>query len=66
MTPEEIEALMRGAQPEDGEIVRSFVAAYESQCLTCSETIEPGDHAGYVGDDDQASCSECCDRAKHL
>lgn len=44
--------------------VRRFTAAYESDCEMCGIGIEPGDQAGYIADDDRASCGECCDEAE--
>lgn len=46
---------------EDDDVpIRWFDAAYESECPGCGATIFPGDRAGYVGHDDQASCAGCC------
>lgn len=64
MTPEEIEALMRKAQPPEEVVVRDFIALYDSPCATCPDQIWEGDRAGYIGDDDEASCGECCQQAK--
>lgn len=65
MTPEELTAMMRGAQKKaEEEVVRDFTASYESECPDCGETILPGDEAGYIGDTDQASCSDCIRSAK--
>ncbi len=51
-------------EPEDEEtIVRWFTAGYESECPECWGTILPGDRAGYIDGDDQASCKDCCDQA---
>lgn len=43
--------------------VRRFTAAYTSAC-DCGLDIEPGDHAGYIDDDTEASCPDCCDSAE--
>ncbi|MCX4912846.1 hypothetical protein [Streptomyces sp. NBC_00687] len=43
--------------------VRRFIAAYDSDC-ECGNEIGPGDDAGYIDDDDQASCPDCCDEAE--
>lgn len=64
MTPEQIEALMRKAHPVDEVVIRDFIAEYKSECHTCWEDILPGDQAGYIGDDNEASCWECCQQAK--
>lgn len=64
MTPEEIEALMRGAQPEEEVVVRDFIASYESTCATCWEEILPGDKAGYIDGDTESSCWDCCEKSK--
>lgn len=64
MSPEEIEALMRGAQSGDEVVVRDFEAEYESECEGCGETIWPGERAGYINDDIRASCWDCCERAQ--
>lgn len=64
MTPEEIEALLRGVQePEEGVVVRDFIASYESVCTTCLADILPGDKAGYIDGDTEASCWDCCEQA---
>lgn len=44
----------------DGQGVAHFTASYASECVTCWNTIEEGDKAGYLPGDDQASCGECC------
>lgn len=64
MTPEEIEALMRKAHPQEEVVVRDFIAAYDSLCATCPDQIWEGDKAGYIEDDTEASCWECCEQAK--
>lgn len=64
MTPEEIERMLRGANPVDEVVIRDFVASYESECVSCGEEICEGDEAGYIGDDNQASCWDCCQQAK--
>jgi hypothetical protein len=64
VTPEEIEALMRAAHPQEEVVVRDFIATYESTCHTCWEEIAPGDKAGYIDGDNEASCWECCKQAK--
>ena len=61
MTPEEIEALMR--KESEDVVVRYFEASYESEC-PCGEPIFPGDKAGYIGNDDQASCWDCVEDAR--
>jgi hypothetical protein len=43
----------------DAPVVRDFTAAYESTC-PCGALIMEGDSAGYIGDDDEASCAACC------
>lgn len=63
MTPEQIEALMRAAQASKEMVVRDFIASYESTC-DCGEGILPGDKAGYIEDDTEASCWDCCQRAR--
>lgn len=45
-------------------VVRRFTAAYESECETCGFEIEPGDEAGFIGDDTRASCDDCCSEAE--
>jgi hypothetical protein len=42
--------------------VRWFVATYTSHC-ECGEIICPGDRAGYIDEDTEASCAECCQHA---
>lgn len=42
----------------DAVVVRTFMASYESTC-PCGALIVEGDSAGYIGDDDEASCSAC-------
>lgn len=64
MTPEEIEAMLRGAHPQDEVVIRDFVASYESSCAECGIDIEPGDKAGYIDGDDEACCWGCCLVAK--
>lgn len=39
--------------------VNEFVAGFDSECLNCPETIWAGDEAGYLPDDDYASCGKC-------
>jgi hypothetical protein len=63
VTPEEIEALMRKAQPEEKVVIRDFVASYQSTCDCGAEIIE-GDKAGYIEDDTEASCWDCCEQAQ--
>lgn len=55
---------MRRAQREETP-VRTFEADYESEC-PCGEMILPGDKAGYIGDDTQASCWDCVTDVKRL
>lgn len=38
--------------------VRTFTASYDSIC-SCGVLIVEGDLAGYIGDDDEASCAAC-------
>ena len=64
MSPEEIEAMMRRAQAADEVVVRDFIAAYDSPCVTCLGDVLEGERAGYIGDDTQASCWDCCQKAK--
>lgn len=42
----------------DSVVVRTFTASYESTC-PCGALIVEGDEAGYIGDDDEASCVDC-------
>jgi hypothetical protein len=65
VTPEEIEAMMRKAQAQDEVVIRDFEATYESTCTTCWEEIFPGDKAGYIDGDTEASCWDCCMKAKN-
>lgn len=46
--------------------VRRFTAAYDSECERCPGDIGPDDEAGYIDDDDRASCGGCCDEAEAL
>lgn len=39
--------------------VRWFTAAYESECF-CGALIGINDRAGYIGEDTEASCADCC------
>jgi hypothetical protein len=66
VTPEEIEALLRRAQAreEGGVVIRSFIAAYDSPYANCPEEIQEGDRAGYIGDETEASCWDCCEKAR--
>ncbi|AZM51800.1 hypothetical protein DMA15_03710 [Streptomyces sp. WAC 01529] len=50
------------AQPPGG--VRRFWATYGSDCERCGTNIDYGDEAGYIDDDDAASCGDCCDEAE--
>lgn len=43
----------------DQVVVRTFTAAYQSDCPGCGGLILEGDEAGYIDDDDQASCGAC-------
>lgn len=43
----------------DAAVIRTFTAAYESTC-PCGAQILEGDEAGYIDDDDEASCPACC------
>lgn len=47
----------------DASVVRTFIAAYESRC-PCGTLIMEGDRAGYIEDDDEASCQDCCGMAQ--
>lgn len=38
--------------------IRTFTASYVSTC-PCGALILEGDSAGYIGDDDEASCGPC-------
>lgn len=60
---EEIAALLR-REGEPGVVIKDFCAQYESGCSGCGATIYPGDRAGYVDGDDQASCWDCCSEAR--
>lgn len=42
----------------DTPVIRTFTASYESTC-PCGAPIVEGDSAGYIGDDDEASCGPC-------
>jgi hypothetical protein len=44
---------------DDGPRVRTFIAAYESDCANCGHRIFEGEEAGYIGDDTEASCARC-------
>lgn len=50
--------MARFVQPQPGP-VREFVAAFDSDCHTCTNTIYEGDEAGYLPGDTYASCGEC-------
>jgi hypothetical protein len=63
VSPEEIEALMRKAQADEV-VIRNFIASYDSTCTTCWDEISAGDEAGYIDDDTEASCWDCCQQAK--
>ena len=54
---------MTFSQP-GGVVIRTFVAAYESDCIGCGDLIMEGDEAGYVGTDDTASCADCIKEAR--
>jgi hypothetical protein len=43
---------------DDDVPIRTFTASYESTC-PCGALILEGDSAGYIGDDDEASCGPC-------
>jgi hypothetical protein len=45
-------------QPQGGRI-NEFVAAFDSDCHTCTNAIYEGERAGYLPGDTYASCSEC-------
>lgn len=40
--------------------VRWFVASYDSNCSECGTLLREGELGGYIGDDDEASCENCC------
>lgn len=42
-------------QPE----VRTFPAAFDSECPNCPEWISEGEEIGYLPGDDKPSCPEC-------
>lgn len=65
MSPEEIEAMMRRAQAKEPVPVRTFEADYESEC-PCGEMILPGDKAGYIDGDNEASCWDCVTDARRI
>lgn len=41
--------------------VNRFVAAFDSECASCSIDISEGDEASYVNS--EVCCEECCDDA---
>lgn len=47
----------------DEPTIRWFVADYVSDCVSCGVLLVPGDRGGYIGDDDEASCEDCCQTA---
>jgi hypothetical protein len=61
MSDEEAEALLRGGE-DDGPRIATFIAEYQSDCFECGGLIVPGDEAGYVEDDTEATCPECLDK----
>jgi hypothetical protein len=66
LSDEELEVLFTSESEDLADadtIVRWFTATYRSECSDCSETISPDDRAGYIDDDTEASCQECCDQA---
>lgn len=63
MTDEELDLLLSGARDGTYTVIRWFDAAYDSECNTCGGEICTGERAGYVDDDDRASCESCCEKA---
>lgn len=47
-------------------VVRWFTASYRSDCARCGALIGLDDSAGYIGEDDEASCEECCTHPAQL
>lgn len=47
-------------QEGDEPTVRWFVAAYDSDCMSCGALLREGTLGGYIGSDDEASCEPCC------
>lgn len=49
--------ILEDEEPGD---VNWFDAGYDSECVTCGDSILEGDRAGYIGTDTTASCKACC------
>ncbi|MFE0101197.1 hypothetical protein [Streptomyces sp. NPDC059009] len=50
------------AEPPGG--VRFFYAEDQMECTCCGSDIFPGEAAGYIDGDTDASCAGCCDDAE--